>query len=57
MQMANNTCESSGAPRKKIPIFKTTWENPLPEVALASLDFVSTKEVVAPFLVAITAEP
>jgi hypothetical protein len=51
------TSESSRAQGKKIRLFKTTWENPLPEVALASIDFVSTKEVVAPFLVAITAEP
>jgi hypothetical protein len=31
--------------------------NPFPEVEVRSIDFVSTKEVVAPFLSAITVEP
>jgi hypothetical protein len=51
------TNESSRAQGKKIRLFKTTWENPLPGVSVTSIDFVSTKEVVAPFLIAITAEP
>jgi WD40 repeat protein len=37
-------------------LFKTTWENPQPDVEVKSIDFVSTHEVAAPFLVAITAQ-
>ena len=51
------TNESSRAQGKKIRLFKTTWENPFPAVAVTRIDFVSTKEVVAPFLIANTAEP
>ena len=44
-------------PGNEIRLYKTTWENTFPAVAVTSIDFVSTEEVVTPFLVAITAEP
>ncbi len=37
-------------------LFKATWENPRPEVAIRSLDYVSVAKKAAPFVVAITAE-
>ena len=37
-------------------LFKTTWENPLPDDEIASIDFVSSMSDAAPFLVAITAD-
>jgi hypothetical protein len=40
-----------------IRIFEQTWENPRPEVQIATLDFVSKLTKCAPFLIAITAEP
>jgi len=41
---------------RTIRLFKTTWDNPSPEIAVKSIDFVSTHETAAPFLVAITVE-
>ncbi|SPE54739.1 putative Mitogen-activated protein kinase kinase [Verrucomicrobia bacterium] len=39
-------------------LFKTTWENPFPDVPVRQVDFVSGQTTPgAPFLVAITAEP
>jgi serine/threonine protein kinase/WD40 repeat protein len=41
-----------------IRLFKTTWENPFPDVPLRQLDFTSDKPTPGqPFLVAVTAEP
>ena len=41
-----------------IRLFKTTWENPYPDVAIKKLDFTSDKPTPGqPFLVALTAEP
>lgn len=37
-------------------LYLTTWENPLPETAIESLDFSSTLSASAPFLIAITIE-
>ena len=37
-------------------LYQTTWKNPWPEVAIKSLDFVSTMTEVDAFLIAITAE-
>ncbi len=37
-------------------IFKSTWENQRPEVAVTSVDFISRHPDAGPFLVAITAE-
>ena len=39
-----------------IRLFKWTWKNPLPNLGIRSLDFVSEKTLCAPFLVAITVE-
>jgi hypothetical protein len=41
---------------RTIRLFKTTWENPLPDVTVKSIDFVSGMVEPDPFLVAITAE-
>jgi hypothetical protein len=41
---------------KLLRIYQMTWLNPSPEVAIASIDFVSTLEKPAPFLIAITVE-
>jgi tRNA A-37 threonylcarbamoyl transferase component Bud32 len=42
--------------RKKIRLFKTTWENPRPEVEVRTVDFVAACPGPCPFLVALTAE-
>jgi len=39
---------------RTIGLFKRTWENPLPDVTVKSIDFVFVEQ--DPFLVAITAE-
>ena len=39
-----------------IRLFKWTWENPLQDLEIRSIDFVSDKARSAPFLLAITAE-
>lgn len=41
---------------RKIRLFKSSWENPKPDVPIRTIDFVSTAQVVAPFLVALTRE-
>jgi len=41
----------------RIRYYKRTWENPRPNVSIASIDFISNKTGAAPFLIAITAEP
>jgi len=50
--------EESAAKEKQPParLFKFTWENPLPDVPIKSLDLISTHTNAAPFVVAITAE-
>jgi hypothetical protein len=37
-------------------LFKLTWENPFPEVAITTLDFVAEHPKTHPFLIALTAE-
>ena len=39
-----------------VRLYQMTWTNPLPELEILSIDFISTVEKSAPFLVAITAE-
>jgi WD40 repeat protein/tetratricopeptide (TPR) repeat protein/predicted Ser/Thr protein kinase len=39
-----------------VRLFLTTWENPHPNVAIESLDFISSSNRIIPFLFAITAE-
>ena len=34
-----------------------TWENPQPDIAIDSVDFISARSKAAPFLVALTCEP
>ena len=38
-------------------LIKYTWQNPLPEVEISTIDFVSDVIEASPFLVAITVEP
>jgi hypothetical protein len=38
-----------------VRVYKFTWNNPLPEVEIKSIDFESAMEKPAPFLLAITA--
>jgi len=55
--------EASLEQDRSIRLFKTTWKNPRPEVAIATIDFLAAsspsagRTVPAPFLVAITAAP
>jgi len=42
---------------RNIRLFKTDWENPLPDTKIDTIDFVSAHSTAAPFLVAITVEP
>jgi WD40 repeat protein/Flp pilus assembly protein TadD len=47
----------SRAQGKTIRLYKTTWENPSPDAALTTIDFIADKKGSSPFLVAITVEP
>jgi WD40 repeat protein/tRNA A-37 threonylcarbamoyl transferase component Bud32/tetratricopeptide (TPR) repeat protein len=49
--------ELVSADGSRIRFYKRTWNNPRPEVSIASLDFVSHNAGAAPFLIAITTEP
>ncbi len=40
-----------------VRLFKSTWENPFPDIEIISLDYVSAMGAAAPFLIAITADP
>jgi hypothetical protein len=51
---ANTATRSRGMQTRLI---KFTWENPLPNVEITTIDFVSAVENSAPMLVAITVEP
>ncbi|MES2466491.1 MAG: protein kinase [Verrucomicrobiota bacterium] len=37
-------------------LFKSTWENPLPDTAITTIDFISSGSDCAPFLIALTVE-
>jgi hypothetical protein len=39
-----------------ILIFKYTWENPLPDVIITAIDFVSSMTTASPYLIAVTIE-
>lgn len=41
---------------KHIRLFKTTWQNPSPDVQITSIDFVASCPGPCPFLIALTAE-
>jgi hypothetical protein len=49
----NPACDAAG---KKVRILSTTWENVASGVEIESIDYVSTLNAPAPFLIAITAE-
>lgn len=40
----------------RLGLLHLVWDNPRPEVALASLDFISARSACAPFLIALTVE-
>ena len=40
-----------------VRLYKRTWENPLPNVEIKSLDFISSMANPSPLLIAVTAEP
>ena len=42
---------------RALRLFKTTWDNPQPDIPIQRIDYISTLGHGAPFLVAITAEP
>jgi hypothetical protein len=50
---SNEAIKSQG---EKLRLFKCTWLNPLPESEIQSIDYVSTMDNPAPFVIAITAE-
>ncbi|MCB1099024.1 MAG: hypothetical protein KDN22_25860, partial [Verrucomicrobiae bacterium] len=49
--------EGVNARGSHIKLFRKMWRNPKPEIAIESIDFVSTGTNAAPFLVALTATP
>jgi hypothetical protein len=51
---ANTATRSRGM---RTRLIKFTWENPLPDVEITTIDFASTLTNAAPMLVAITVEP
>lgn len=48
-----NTASPSGP---SVGLYKTTWNNPMPEEEISTIDFRSSRSDAAPFLVAITVE-
>jgi hypothetical protein len=42
--------------RARLRLYKSVWENPRPNIAIATLDYVSKLTACSPFLIAITAE-
>ena len=46
----------SEAMNAELHLYRTTWENPLPEREITTIDFVSDLGSATPFLVAITVE-
>jgi hypothetical protein len=51
-----NQASSNMKPPRRVLITKYTWQNPKPDVVIATLDIVGDDRQVAPFLIAITAE-
>ena len=49
--------EAAEAYGKSLRLYRFTWENPLKEVEVASISFVSAASISAPFLIAITIDP
>lgn len=43
-------------PGESLILYKSTFDNPRPDVPITSLDYVSTMTLTAPFLVALTVE-
>ena len=39
-----------------LELYKRTWEGPVPEVAITSVDRIASSAIASPFLIAITAE-
>jgi len=51
------TNEASKAYGKSIRVFLMSWENPMPEIEVASISLISAEEFGAPFVLAITLDP
>ena len=49
--------EASRAVGRKVRLFKSTWENPRPDVPIKHLNFHASHPRAAPFLVAVTVDP
>jgi hypothetical protein len=43
-------------PEFSLILYKTTFDNPQPEVKIATVDFVSTETIACPFFVGLTVE-
>jgi WD40 repeat protein len=57
MQLAwTGSSAAATASKTQVRLFRWTWSNPLPDLEIASIDFVSALNGCAPFLVAVTAE-
>jgi outer membrane lipoprotein-sorting protein len=50
------TNEAIKSLNQSLRLYKTTWQNPLPEIEIKSVDFVSSMADPAPFLISITAD-
>ncbi len=48
--------ESSRKFKRGIRLYKTTWTNPQPDVAIESIEFEAMDKQTIPFLIAITVE-
>jgi eukaryotic-like serine/threonine-protein kinase len=51
---SNALSQSSGG---RFRLYRSVWENPRPDVPIATIDFVSMRTACHPFLIAITADP
>jgi hypothetical protein len=57
LKRATTVWTGVNAARVQVRLFKSTRENPLPELAIETIDFVSEMANAAPFLIALTVEP
>jgi hypothetical protein len=43
--------------KSEVSLFKFTWVNPLPQITIDSIDFVSAMSSASPFMIALTCDP
>ena len=48
--------EQTTARNRQIRLYKTSWDNPLPEIPVVGIDYVSSMTGASPFLIALTVE-